>query len=325
MGRSFRIAILSDIHYAGPIEQARGDDYEFQAIPNPVIRQLARWYRNLIWLRQPLQQGWRLDRFLAGAGTPDHVIANGDYSCDTKFVGVCEVGAYESAALCLGRLRGKFGDRLRATLGDHELGKLHLFGAPSGLRLESWHRATGALGLQPFWRLDLGNWVLLGVTSTLIALPTFEKDMLPAERTEWERLRAEHLEQIRGAFAALQPGQRVLLFCHDPTALPYLWREEAVRDRLGQLEQTIIGHLHTDLVLWKSRMLAGMPPIRFLGHAIRKMSGALNEARHWRPFRVRLCPALAGIQLLNDGGWYELELDGEARQPAHFKFHPISA
>ena len=325
MGRRFHIAILSDIHYAGPIEQARGDDYEFQAIPNPLLRAFARLYRNLIWLRQPLQQGWRLDRFLAGCGTPDHVIANGDYCCDTQFVGVCEAGAYESAALCLGKLRAKFGNRLCATLGDHELGKLHLFGAPSGMRLESWRRATGPLGLPSFWRLDLGNWVLLGVTSTLVALPTFEKDMLPEERTEWLRLRTEHLEQIRSAFASLQSGQRVLLFCHDPTALPYLWREAAVRERLGQVEQTVIGHLHTNLVLWKSRMLAGMPPIRFLGHSVRKMSEALSEARHWRPFKVRLCPALAGIQLLKDGGWYEVELDEAARQPAQFVFHPLRA
>jgi hypothetical protein len=323
MGRRFHITILSDIHYAGPLEQARGDDYEFLAIPNPLLRLIARLYRDWIWLRQPLRQGWRLDRFLAGAGTPDYVVANGDFGCDTEFVGVSEDGACESVAQCLGKLRAKFPDRFHATLGDHELGKLHLFGAASGTRLASWQRATGSLGIQPFWRLELGNWVLLGVTSTLLALPTFAEDVLPEEKDAWEKLRAEHLEQIRGAFASLRPEQRVLLFCHDPTALPYLWREEAVRNRLGQVEQTIIGHLHTNLVLWKSRLLAGMPVIRFMGHSVRKMSQALNEARHWRPFNVRLCPALAGIQLLKDGGWYEVELDGDAKEPAQFKFHPL--
>jgi hypothetical protein len=114
-----------------------------------------------------------------------------------------------------------------------------------------------------------------------------------------------------------------LLFCHDPTALPFLWREEAVRNRLPQLEQTIIGHLHSNLVLWKSRLLAGMPRIGFLGHAAKRMSAALREARHWEPFKVRLCPALAGIELLKDGGYLTGELDPGRHSPAVFRFHPI--
>ena len=112
-------------------------------------------------------------------------------------------------------------------------------------------------------------------------------------------------------------------FCHDPTALPFLWREEAIRPRLPQIEHTIIGHLHTNLVLWNSRLLAGMPPIRFLGHTVRRLSTALHEASHWRPFHVRLCPALAGIELLKDGGYCTIELDPEARRPARFRFHPL--
>ena len=191
------------------------------------------------------------------------------------------------------------------------------------MRLASWRRAREELGLDPFWQLEIGSYVLLGFVSSLVALPVFEADMLPAERPEWERLRAEHLAEIRRAFDALQPGQRVLLFCHDPTALPFLWREESVRARLPQIEQTIIGHLHSNLVLWKSRLLAGMPPIRFLGHTVQRLSTALSEARHWRPFHVRLCPALAGIELLKDGGYCTLELDPEARQPARFRFHPL--
>jgi hypothetical protein len=157
-----------------------------------------------------------------------------------------------------------------------------------------------------------------------VALPVFEPDTLPAEQPEWERLRAEHLEEIRRAFAALRPGQRVLLFCHDPTALPFLWREEAVRARLPQIEQTIIGHLHSNLVLWKSRRLAGMPRIGFLGHTATRLSTALREARLWRPFHVRLCPALAGIELLKDGGYLIVEIDLEGSQPARFQFCPLS-
>ena len=179
------------------------------------------------------------------------------------------------------------------------------------------------MGLEPFWTLTFGNYVLFGVVSTLLALPVFEPEMLPSERAEWESLRREHLEEIRRAFHSLKPPQRVLLFCHDPTALPFLWREEAVREKLPQVERTIIGHLHSPLIYLKSRLLAGMPVIGFLGHTPRRLSSALRQARHWKPFNVLLCPSLSGIELLRDGGFYTAEIDPEARQPAAFRFHRL--
>ena len=197
-----------------------------------------------------------------------------------------------------------------------------MFAAGGGMRLASWRRAQ-ELGLDAFWQLEIGNYVLIGFISTLVALPSYPADMLPAERPEWEHLRAEHLAALRRAFDALRPSQRVLLFCHDPTALPYLLREESVRAKLPQIEQTTVGHLHSNLVLWKSRLLAGMPPICSLGYTVRRLSTALSEARHWRPFHVRLCPALGGVELLKDGGYCTLELDPEARQPVNFRFHPL--
>jgi hypothetical protein len=204
------------------------------------------------------------------------------------------------------------------------LGKISLVGGRGGMRLASWHRAQRDLGLEPCWKVEIGNYVLLGMVSSLVALPVFEADTLPHERDEWGRLRSEHLAGIRQAFTALRPSQRVLLFCHDPTALSFLWREAAVRSRLPQIEQTIIGHLHSSLVLWKSRLLAGMPPIGFLGHPAKRMSTALSEARYWRPFTVRLCPSLAGIELWKRGGYCTLELDPEARQPIRFQFHRLA-
>jgi hypothetical protein len=147
--------------------------------------------------------------------------------------------------------------------------------------------------------------------------------MLPDEQAEWQELRSEHLAEIGRAFSALKPSQRVLLFCHDPTALPFLWREAAVREKLPQIERTIIGHLHSKLVFFKSRMLAGMPIINFLGHTPKRLSSALREARFWKPFKVLLCPSLSGIELLKDGGFYTAELDLEARQPAAFRFHRL--
>jgi hypothetical protein len=287
------------------------------------LRFALRQYRHHIWLRHPIRQNGQLDRFLAAAPAVDHVIANGDYSCNTAAFGLSDDGAMESAQACVGKLRHQFGDRLCLNWGDHELGKLRLLGTRGGLRLRSWERAIAELGLQPFWRLDLGNYVLFNCVSTLVALPVFEHDLLPTERAAWEELREQHLTEVRAAFASLRPEQRVLFFCHDPTALPFLGRDELVRGKLSQIEHTIIGHLHSNLYLRLSRLLSGLPVIRGFGHSIRKMSTAVNDARHWRPFRVLLCPSLAGIELLNDGGFFTVELEAEANHPARFQFHAL--
>jgi hypothetical protein len=323
MVHSYRVAVLSDVHYASAAEQARGGDYESRDLKNRFTRLLIAGYRRFIWLRHPLGQNQRLDDFIAHAGSPDWVIANGDYCADTNFVGISDDASLQSARECLEKLRQKFAPNFRANLGDHELGKMSLLGRRGGMRLASWRRARNELGLQPFWRLELGNYVLLGVTSSLVALPIFEPDLLADEREEWHRLAAEHMAEVRAAFATLKLRQRVLLFCHDPSALPFLWRDEIIRAKLPQIEQTIIGHLHSNLVLWHGRLLAGMPPIRFLGHSVERMSTALSKGRHWRPFHVKLCPSLAGIELLKDGGFYMVQLDEDAKHPARFEFHPL--
>jgi hypothetical protein len=320
---TFTLAILSDLHYAGPAERARGDDYELRGIRHPIQRRLFALYRHVVWMRHPLQHAGLVDRFLREVGNPDLVIANGDYSCSSAFIGLADDASFQSAAECLGKLRARFGAKFHGVLGDHEFGKLSFLGARGGMRLAGWERCVNELRLRPFWQLERGRYTLLAVTSSLVALPLLTADLLPAERPEWERLRARHLEEIRAAFTALSPERRVLLFCHDPSALPFLGREEAVRARLPQIEQTVIGHLHSNLYLWKSRLLAGMPPLKFLGPTAKKLTTALSEARRWRPFRVKLCPALAGIELLKDGGYITVDLDGDAARPARWVFHRL--
>jgi calcineurin-like phosphoesterase family protein len=323
MSRVVTLAIVSDIHYFSAAEQARGFDYEVRGIANPFLRLFLKTYRHHLWLRHPLDHNRVLERFLKQAGPADYVIANGDYSCDSGFIGVCDDAACQSAKECLDHLREKSGAGLRAVIGDHELGKLSFVGGQGGMRLASYQRAVTDLALEPLWQVECGRYLLLGVTSSLIAFPAFAPDALPAERSGWEELRAGHLDKIRRVFTELKPEQRVLLFCHDPTALPFLWREDAVRNRLPQIEHTVIGHLHSNLILWKSRLLAGMPRIRFLGHSAKRLSSALREARLWKPFRVRLCPALSGIELLNDGGYFTMRLDPDGKQPAQFEWHPL--
>ncbi len=318
MADTCAFGVLSDIHYASAAERARGNDFELRGITNPLLRFAVGLFRRVVWLRQPLEQNYLLDRFLTRVEPFDYLIANGDYSCNSAFIGLSDQAAFESAQECVGKLRAKFGARLRLVVGDHELGKVNLVGTHGNMRLESWHRVTRDLGLEPFWTIQTGCYVLMGIVSSLVALPALEPDTLPQERADWERLRAEHLAHIRDAFLGLQPGQRVLLFCHDPTALTYLAQEQAIRSRLSQIEHTIIGHLHSQLVLRLSRGLAGMPRISFLGHTGKKLSSALRRARDWGAFNIRLCPALAGIELLKDGGYLAGQLRLDGTQPAHF-------
>ena len=299
-----------------------GKDYELRGLRNPLVRTVLRFHRHYIWLLDPLSQFHLLDRFLDVAPEADLVIANGDYSCDCASVGISDNSTIQSVEECLGKLRTKFGAKLRLTIGDHELGKVSFFGGRGGMRLESWRR-LGKVGLDPFWRVDAGNYVILGVTSSVIALPIFAADTLPEEKNEWEGLRQAHLEKIRETFGSLKADQRVLLFTHDPTALPFLAQDPIIGPKIHQIEQTIIGHLHSNLVLWKGRLLAGMPKLHFLGHSAKRFSAALREARAWRRFRVRLCPALAGIELLKDGGFLTVRVDPNGKKPAAFQFHPL--
>ena len=323
MGHLHRIAVCSDIHYAGYRERQRGP-YYLAGIRSPLGRWILRAHRHFIWMRDAFAHNHLLDEFLAQIGAPDYVVANGDYSCDTGFVGVSDDAACESAQECLQKIRQKFATNFMTTIGDHELGKLSLGGGQGGMRVTSWHRAVNELGLQPLGRIELGRYVLIGIASSLVGYPVYEPETLREERDAWQRLREIHLQDIRRTFAALDSNQRVILVCHDPSALSFLWREEMVRSKLDQVEQTIIGHLHSNLVFRRSRWLAGMPTIRFLGHTPRRLSSALNQARFWKPFRVRLCPSLAGLEIERGGGFYTIELDAAGDRPARFELHRLT-
>ena len=320
---SVRIAIISDIHYACAAEAARR-----HTILDPIHplwrRRMVYFYRYWFWLRDAFAHNHLLDRFLAETTEVDFCVANGDFSCDSAYLGLMDEAAFQSAIECLGKLHSAFGERFHATYGDHEIGKKMLAADVGGLRLGSYWRARSELGLRPLWSFEVGRYVLIGITSTLVAMPIYEKEALEEETPEWRRLREEHMEGIRKIFSQLKPDQRVLLFCHDPTALPFLWHDKSVREKLPQIERTIIGHLHSKTMLWQSRLLSGMPVIHFLGHTPRRLSSALREARHWKPFKILLCPSPPGMQLFKDGGYYLAHLDPEAQRPAQFTFRPLT-
>jgi hypothetical protein len=318
-----QLAVVSDIHYAGPSE-CRRVGYPMAHINSRWQRLSVAVYRRYIWQRDPFAHNHLLDEFIKRCRDADYVVANGDYSCDSAAIGVADDAACESARQCLGKLRSAFGGRFEAIFGDHELGKRALGGDKGGLRLASFIRCGKELELKPFWQREFGNYRLIGMTSTLAAYPVYRSETLPHERPDWEQLGAQHLDQIRKAFASLRSNERVLLFCHDPTALPFLARDGIIGPKVGQIERTIIGHLHSGLILFKSRLLAGMPIIRFMGHTTKRLSSALNEARYWKPFKVLLCPSLSGIELLRDGGFYRATIDPEGRAPAKFQLHRLN-
>jgi hypothetical protein len=320
---SIRVAIISDIHYASEAEKARG-----HTILDPIQplwrRQMVYYFRHWFWQRDAFAHNHLLDRFLAETTEADLCVANGDFCCDSAYLGLTDEPTFQSAIECLQGLRAAFGARFHATFGDHEIGKKMLAADIGGLRLKSYGRAKEELGLLPLWSLEVGRYVLIGITSTLVAMPVYEGEALEEEISEWRRLSEEHMKGIRDIFSNLKPGQRVLLFCHDPTALPFLWHDETIRNKLPQIERTIIGHLHSKCMLWQSRLLSGMPVIKCLGHTPRRLSSALREARHWKPFKILLCPSPPGTQLLKDGGYYFAHLDPEAQRPAQFSFRPLT-
>lgn len=322
MAQTVELLIASDLHYAGVVERTR-TNFESTAIARPGLRHLARWYRKYIWLHDPLGHYVMLDKFIEQSPRLDFTVFGGDYSCDSAFVGLSDDGAHASVQECLARLRQAFSPNVAFVIGDHELGKFSVFGKQGGMRLASYHRAVNGLQLTPFWRKDFGAYVLLGVTSSIVALPIFEPETLAEDLDAWREIRVRHLAEISAAFASLRPEQRVLLFCHDPTALPFLAELPEVKARLGQIEATVLGHLHSELVLRTSRILSGMPRINFLGSTVSRLSAALAKASQWRPFHVRLCPSLTGIELLRDGGYLTATLDPAGVEKLKFKFHSL--
>lgn len=322
MGERIRILICSDIHYASDLEKARGN-YEVNSISNPFQRNLVRAYRRYLWLRDPFAHNDLLGRVLSPPFEPDWIVANGDYSCDSAFVGVSDPAALESARVCLSKLRERFPDKVLAVYGDHELGKMSICGGHGGLRLKSLEVAQRELSLEPLWTRRLGKYVLLGVTSSLIAMPVYERETLDDELATWWELRRQHLLGIEAVFNTLASDDRLILFCHDPTALPYLWELDSVRVKARQLERTVIGHLHSSVMLRQSRVLSGMPKISFCGQAVRRMSSALSRGREWRHFNVLLCPSLAGLQLTREGGFYTAEIDPHGEKPSRFDLRVI--
>jgi len=321
MNGKFKIVLVSDIHYACELERQR-KDFEDRGVPNPFLRPIAKMYRHFVWLRDPLNHYDKFYRFLEKSPDADFCIALGDYTCDTAYVGISDDLTFASAKECIDKLRGKYAN-FKGLIGDHELGKLSLFGGVGGLRLASYKRAVEELKLEPYWKFYIGNYVLIGITSTVVAMPIFKVEALETEVHGWMTLHQEHICKICSFFEEIDGDKKIILFCHDPSALSILGDLPVIQRRFDRIEMTIIGHLHSNAVFKASEYFAGMPQISFLGHTPRRLSKAMQKARVWKHFKVRLCPSLSGIQLFKDGGFCELTLSLNGNVPADLQFHHL--
>ena len=321
-GKHCRIVVITDIHYASELERARGD-YESQTVSNPWLRFLLKQYRYFVWRRDPY--GWNdyVDRFINKAGETDLVIGNGDYCCDSAFIGVADDPSLTSARQCLDKMRDAFGEKFVGIMGDHDIGKKSMFGGVGGMHLESWDRCEGELKLDAFFKFEFGNHVLIGLNSTLIGLPSNQADCFPGDANAWEVKRNAHLETLRETLGQLGKHQRLLFFIHDPSALPHLAQLEWVREHYHRLDGTFVGHLHSELIVKMSRVLAGMPQIHGMGHTALTMSTALQKAREWRPFKVHLVPAPGGIQIYRRGGFGEIRIPMDGSGAVEFQIHSL--
>lgn len=296
-----RLAVISDIHVLGPAELALANASfdELRAEPHALKR---RWRRGLYRVRRRLWNGhleWRHTAFLRAldevdAFGPEWVIANGDYGGDFGGVGLSHAATFDSAALVLDQIRRRFPERSRFVFGDHDLGKYSTVLREGGIRLRSLEAGEQHLGIPSFWHEVDEGYHLIGVNSSLFTLDLFLPEALAEEVPEWQRRRTSHIEQVVGAFEALPRGDRVILFCHDPSALTALSQMPAIRRCLPQVALTVIGHLHSPTLLAFARYGARLSKWKPQYPVARIVASGLEGVRNWAPFNPVVCPSTFG-------------------------------
>ena len=266
-------------------------------------RSLARaWRKGLYRVRRRFWNGhlkWRHTAFLRALDEvaeqrPDWVIANGDYGGDLGGVGLSHRATLDSASVVVEMIRSRFPERSRFVFGDHDLGKYSTVLRAGGIRLNSLDLGERHLQIPSFWHEVDEMYHLIGVNSSLFTLDLFLPEALAEEIPEWQRRRAEHIEQVSRAFQGLPAGARVILFCHDPSALTALSQVPVIRRRLPQIELTVIGHLHSPTLLKLARYAARFSQFKPRYPVARIVASGLAGARHWNQFHPVVCPSTFG-------------------------------
>jgi hypothetical protein len=311
-----RIAVISDIHVLGPGEHELHRELE-AAIGHGDGLMRRQWQRFLHAMRRRFWN-WRPDSRRAcfveallemQAYHPDWVVANGDYGGDSVGVGLSDEATYESAAGVIILMRELWPERCHFIFGDHDIGKYSTVLKQGGIRLASLDLGEQKLGIRSFWHEQVDDFHLVGVNSSLITLDYFLPEALTEEIPEWQRRRREHEQQVYNAFAAMPADARVILFCHDPSALGVLVQNPLIRQKQAQIELTVLGHLHEPRFLQLLQRLPKLPRWKPRYPVARIVSEGIRSAKQWQPFNPVVCPSPFGTGHHLSGGLLFIEQD----------------
>jgi hypothetical protein len=309
-----KIAVLSDNHHAGLDEQQASVSH-FDGMGQGVPAMRRRWRRGLhrmrrqLWNTHPETRSACFEQAVADvkAFKPDLVVAAGDYGGDVWGVGISHDHTFESVREVVDRLRAEFPDRCRFIYGDHELGKYSTDIRHGGIRIQSLIRGERDLGIRSFWHERRGDYHLIGINSTLVTLDLFLREAVEQEIPLWEEYRHGHMKAVVECFESLPRDARVLLFCHDPGALSVLAALRPVHERRGQIERTILGHLHSPRLMPLTRIASHVvrwvpeyPVARIIAHGAR-------GAKEWKHFNPVVCPSTFGVGHHFHGGCLLIE------------------
>jgi hypothetical protein len=313
-----RLAVMSDLHVMGPGEaasslasaQALGSD------DHPMRRRFRRGLnriRDRFWHWDPHSREACFHHALEVVADyhPDFLVLNGDYGGDHEGVGLSDDHTFASAAMVIAIIRETFADRARFVFGDHDIGKYNTIRGRGGIRLHSLRRGEENLGIQSFWHVEHEAHHLIGVNSSLLSLGLFLPEALGEEVDDWRRLREEHLARVIEVFEGMPSHARIILFCHDPSALAVLGALPEVRRRQSQILRTVVGHLHTPGLLALNRLVGRLPAPPSNAYPIaRIVSEGARGARAWKAFHPVVCPSTFGVGNHIDGGVLFLESGG---------------
>lgn len=318
-----QLAVISDIHMVGPAELALAEE-SYDALRQNADAVTRALRSSLYRVRRRFWNGhlkWRNTAFLraldeAAELDPDWVVANGDYGGDFGGVGLSHGATFDSAKVAVDMIRSRFPERSRFVFGDHDLGKYSTVLREGGIRLESLELGERVLRIPSFWHEVDDGYHLLGVNSSLFTLDLFLPEAIREEIPEWKRRRAEHIEMVTRAFEELPAKGRVILFCHDPSALTALRHIPAVRRHLQQIEMTVIGHLHSPALLRLARYASRLSDLTPRYPVARIVAQGLAGARHWNQFHPVVCPSTFGTGHHVAGGILLLQRNAEGKLEA---------
>lgn len=315
-----RIAVISDIHVLGPGEHENDRDIR-AALSHGIGWPRAMW-RHFLHAARMRFWNWipesRYACFLKALEEiqgfhPDWVIANGDYGGDARGVGLSDDATYESAAGVITLIREVFPDRCHFIFGDHDIGKYSTAMRQGGIRLASLDVGEQRLGIRSFWHEKVDGVHLIGVNSSLITLDHFLPEALTEEISEWQERRRRHEELVTEAFTLPAGSDRIILFCHDPSALGVLIRNPVICAQQSRIELTVLGHLHEPRLLALAQRLPRLPDWRPRYPVARIITEGIRSAKTWKLFNPIVCPSPFGTGNHLSGGVLFIEEKGPRR------------